>query len=940
MSVKRAAQAKPNVLLRRARQERGWSQQEVADLIGAPQAFMVTRWENGTAFPGPGYREKLRTLFEKSSLELGLLKPPAESFRSDPRAPVHDPTIPLRFLQTQTLVGRDQVLIHLQEQLCGCNALKHIAVDGLPGVGKTTLAAELALSPEVQGFFRDGVLWAGLGPQPNVQTHLGRWAALLDLPETKNGSLADSEALGQALRRGLWSRRVLLVLDDAWKIEDALVYLVGGPHCAYLLTTRIPDVAIQFAGEQNVHLPELSEEEGMYLLVQIAPMLRQTKPETLRSLVYEVGGLPLALTLMGNYLLLQGRHGQHRRLQAAITQLQQAEERLRLAQPQAGIERDPRLLAGTPLTLQAMIGLSDAILDGTARQALYALSVFPAKPTTFSEEAALAVTAASAEVLDRLVDVGLLECRGTDRYMLHQTITDYAGSQPRADQQAEQRMVRYFTTYIGRHWEDSVAILQEHTPIMAALYLALQIGYQDEFVRCLSGIASSLHKQGFSTFHKQLVWLAHESTKDRPDWQPLVIAIINTLGDILLENGTYEQAEALSEEGLALAHQLADPPILILMLSKRGKVAAERHEYAQAGTFLQEALALARQIDDSDAISVVLANLASVPEVQGKLRQAEAYLQEALALACQRRNTEQVQKIVSKLGDVAGKQEKFAQAEGHFREALALARAEKDNDALTTSLLYAGWTYLRQDEYLRAKQCLQEALSLGQQMGRMRIVAGALILQAIIALKQGKIDQAHSFLQEVLTSARQINHWEHMSLFLMTKGWVALEEGKYAQARDILQEGLTLARQIAHVEYIPTLLFLLGSVTLSLGALESAYALLQEGLDFADQNEEMSWLKGTGLNELGRYYLLRGEYQQAIASYQAVLTSFPANRRSLMGLAHEGLARTAAEQGEIGQATEHAQIALGIFEKIGHGRARTVRGWLSLLLSHRIERDV
>ena len=49
--VKKAAQATPNQLLRRARLERGWTQKVVAERIGAPNDMMVTRWERGTAFP-------------------------------------------------------------------------------------------------------------------------------------------------------------------------------------------------------------------------------------------------------------------------------------------------------------------------------------------------------------------------------------------------------------------------------------------------------------------------------------------------------------------------------------------------------------------------------------------------------------------------------------------------------------------------------------------------------------------------------------------------------------------------------------------------------------------------------------------------------------------------------------------------------------------------
>src|SRR5215469_55803 len=70
--VKKAAYATPNRLLRAARKERGWTQQQVADRIGAPLWLNVSRWENGTAFPSAYYIERLCQLFGKSVRELGL----------------------------------------------------------------------------------------------------------------------------------------------------------------------------------------------------------------------------------------------------------------------------------------------------------------------------------------------------------------------------------------------------------------------------------------------------------------------------------------------------------------------------------------------------------------------------------------------------------------------------------------------------------------------------------------------------------------------------------------------------------------------------------------------------------------------------------------------------------------------------------------------------
>ncbi|TMD36851.1 MAG: helix-turn-helix transcriptional regulator [Chloroflexi bacterium] len=65
--VKKAAQATPNLLLRDAREERGWTQKDVADRIGAPHPLNISRWESGTAFPRSHYIEQLCLLFDKTA---------------------------------------------------------------------------------------------------------------------------------------------------------------------------------------------------------------------------------------------------------------------------------------------------------------------------------------------------------------------------------------------------------------------------------------------------------------------------------------------------------------------------------------------------------------------------------------------------------------------------------------------------------------------------------------------------------------------------------------------------------------------------------------------------------------------------------------------------------------------------------------------------------
>jgi transcriptional regulator with XRE-family HTH domain len=77
-------QRQPNTRLRWHRNQKGWSQRKVADLIYALSVEngegcgitgnLVSRWERGEIVPSPFYREKLCQAFDLSPVELGLLE--------------------------------------------------------------------------------------------------------------------------------------------------------------------------------------------------------------------------------------------------------------------------------------------------------------------------------------------------------------------------------------------------------------------------------------------------------------------------------------------------------------------------------------------------------------------------------------------------------------------------------------------------------------------------------------------------------------------------------------------------------------------------------------------------------------------------------------------------------------------------------------------------
>ena len=179
--------------------------------------------------------------------------------------------------------------------------------------------------------------------------------------------------------------------------------------------------------------------------------------------------------MLGNYLRKQAYSGPTRRITTAIERLNNAEVRLQISEPHIPVESHPSLPTETSLSLQFVIAITDQFLPAPVQIALYALSILPPKPDTFSEEAALAVTACTIDELDALSDAGLLASNG-ERYTLHQVIADYAHIRlpDQGAREANSRLITYVTDYVEEHKKDYELLELESSTIRVALEIAFK----------------------------------------------------------------------------------------------------------------------------------------------------------------------------------------------------------------------------------------------------------------------------------------------------------------------------------------------------------------------------------------------------------------------------------------------------------------------------------
>lgn len=748
-----------NHALRRARQERGWSQTVVATKLDTSPKN-VSRWECGVTRPSPYFQTRLCQLFDANAQTLGLLEPtrstPAASLSFErsantPSSPILDPQRPRLVASPGQLIERhdllDELLTTLQKGVA-------CVLYGLPGVGKTTTAHMLSLHPRTRTLFPDGLLWISLGLHPSVHSELLRLTTLLGAPEAERLQARSVTELAHSVHSLLGERHVLLVIDDAWSVEAVLPLLVGGPYTAHVITTRLPELAFSLPAARPLAVPELDAEQSRALLLALVPSLTDHAPEAVQDLLQSTGGLPLALTLLGHYLRTQAIGGQRRRLEAALKRLVDASLRLSVSAPLGSAFRSSSATDPTSWSLERVIGISDHYLTPATQQTLRALSVLPAKPARFSEAAALAVSGHQVEALDHLLDAGLLEGAGEGWYSLHQAIADYAGFH--LDDPAPSERLLQYALVRSRDQRDLGLLAEEHPTLLAALHVS---------------------KEG-------------ERVKDQ-------ILLVHTLAKFWQVQGRFVVAEQELRQALAAARTLQDRPGIVQVLSDLARIALPQGHEQDAEMLLREAETLARAQDFPSLLFEVLSHLGTLHYHRGNLKSCEHVYQEAFLLAQRQEDSTLLSRALNNLGVVAVTRGQVDEGIHYWQEQLAQDRLQQNKVAICHTQANLGRVFAhRQGKQEMAHLALQEALTLAEYLDFQEERSDIRYWLAELARWQGTLDQAEDYIRDGLAIARKGGQRREIILLLEQAAYVAGERGDLSVMETTLVEAEERARDL------------------------------------------------------------------------------------------------------------------------------------------------
>ncbi|GAA2647254.1 AfsR/SARP family transcriptional regulator [Paractinoplanes durhamensis] len=325
----------------------------------------------------------------------------------------HSAPVPARCLPRTVgdFTGREAVVARLVGAIdaAGPYGPVVLAVDGMAGSGKTTLALQVASL--VGGRYPDAHLFVDLHGHSEHEP-LEPSAALLILLR-QLGIPADRVPAETAGRIDLWrnelaQRRALVLLDNAASSRQVADLLPTSAGALALVTGRRRLVGLDGAHPES--LPVFTETEAMALLARIAGDRVTTQPAEAAELVRRCGALPLALRLAGARLAHRPRWQVAdlvRRLgESALPEL--AAENRTVADAFA---LSYRQLGEAAQRLFRQLGaVPDRLFDGPAAAALGELPLDRAE-----------------DLLDDLIDAHLVEEPEPGVFRLHDLLREYAG---------------------------------------------------------------------------------------------------------------------------------------------------------------------------------------------------------------------------------------------------------------------------------------------------------------------------------------------------------------------------------------------------------------------------------------------------------------------------------------------------------------------------------
>jgi tetratricopeptide (TPR) repeat protein len=776
------------------------------------------------------------------------------------------------------------------------------AIDGMAGVGKTTLAIHAAYM--LAKDFPDGQLFVDLRAFTRGQGSLQAADALAELL-TAEGVHHKQIPVGLAARASLWrarmaGRKALIIIDNADGHGQVEWLLPGSPTCLVLVTSRrrLTGLIARHAAVLS-SLDTLSPDEAIGLFGQIArhelgAMEQQAVPE----LVGLCGYLPLAIVLLA--ARIGPGHGW--RVDELVNEIHAAHNRL-------------DYMAAEDVAVAVAFHLSYRTLTDATARLFRRLSLHPGLDIDAYAAAALVDSnaATARRSLDALFDLHLLRQPVRGRYRMHDLVHAYAAALA-ADEPVEER-----ERAIGR-----VLDYYEHAAT-AANKLVVPAHMRGD-VRAPDGLPpiNDLNAAQEWLRVEQANLLACASYAQHHDLPSHVIAIAAATSAQLCRAGPWDRGLELQSAAVAAAEQCGDHVARADAMLARGVLLRQTGDYVEAHRCMRDAMDAYGAADDPRGVADASYELGSLHRLADDVAGALSVLQAALAGYRRLDDRRGVAKTLSSMAAVRWLKDDFAQARHDLELALDIYGLVDDPAGLAGALFRLGVVKRLTDDYPGATTDLRQALEIFCELGDRLGQADSRHNLGVVARMTGQYALARQQLGDGMAIYIHLGDRLGHANALKQLGVVYRLSGEYSSAVASLERALAIYSDLGDRFARANVLAALGVARQLAGDLDTAAAALAEALGiYQDLGSRLG--RAEVDNAIGVLLLQRGQPSEALEHHRAALRGAH-DAQSVLEEANAlcGIGRCLKALDEPTQGVRHLRHALDLFRRIGSPAAEQV----------------
>ncbi len=574
------------------------------------------------------------------------------------------------------------------------SALTIAAIDGMGGVGKTSLAIHIA--HDLAGQYPDGQYFVDLrgfahdvspiDPVDALGVLLGQIGVPIEqVPADLDGRISQ-------WRASTADRRALVLLDSAVDADQVRPLLPGSPHCLVLITSRRRLLLID--GVTPVSLGVLPQQDAVALFTAIVGTDRVDGTEGLVSEAVDLcGRLPLAIRIAA----ARFRSRRAWTLPYLLELLSDEDGRARVLDP------DDR-------GVSSVIGLSLRHVSDIGRRCFGLLSLHPVGEFDAGAAAALCdiPVADAARVLEALNDDSLLLEDRPGRYRFHDLVRSHARQLLRPDEApaAVERLVAHYTTLADRRYgplargpfrssgpavsgrcRDTGRDPRDEPTFHAVARIALETGPADRAWRLVCALQPMFRAANYGGGADELFRGALIAAEAAGDGRGTALCLTG-LALALRERGDSAGAAALLQRAAAISERLGDSHALAYQLSDLGVARLNQDLFDAAVADFHRALDLAEKIGDDEAVASLHNNLGVAQREMGRLDESLASFHRAVGAYGQPERARAASYTHVNMGLVHNLMHRHASAAQSFRTAMDLNRSI--GDQRVTALALAG----------------------------------------------------------------------------------------------------------------------------------------------------------------------------------------------------------------------------------------------------------